>query len=137
MNTTLPNIPTWTLVASYPFRQPERVFFNPYNQNEMWVTSFGNGMKVGLMNATGVNEVKFEKSAISVYPNPFAEKIHFTNSNFTNPVLRVNVYDTGGRLLISAANKDNTIQTTSLTSGVYVLEFIFSDQSREYKKAIK
>ena len=40
-------IPTWSLVQSYPFRQPERVFFSPYNQTEIWVTSFGNGMKYG------------------------------------------------------------------------------------------
>ena len=43
--------PTFTQVLSYPFRQPERVFFNPYNTNEMWVSSFGNGMKMGLMTA--------------------------------------------------------------------------------------
>ncbi|MEP7164647.1 MAG: T9SS type A sorting domain-containing protein [Ferruginibacter sp.] len=40
--------PTWTLVNNYPFRQPERVFFNPYNSNEIWISSFGNGMKLGL-----------------------------------------------------------------------------------------
>lgn len=40
--------PTWSLVDNYPFRQPERVFFNPYNSNEIWVSSFGNGMKMGL-----------------------------------------------------------------------------------------
>ncbi len=39
--------PTFTQVASYPFRQPERVFYNPYDSNELWVSSFGNGMKVG------------------------------------------------------------------------------------------
>ena len=39
--------PTFTAVTSYPFRQPERVFFNPYNPNEIWVTSFGNGLRVG------------------------------------------------------------------------------------------
>lgn len=39
-------IPSWALVPGYPFRQPERVFFNPYNQTEMWVTSFGNGMRI-------------------------------------------------------------------------------------------
>jgi hypothetical protein len=39
--------PTFTAVASYPFRQPERVFFNPYNVGEIWVTSFGNGLRVG------------------------------------------------------------------------------------------
>jgi photosystem II stability/assembly factor-like uncharacterized protein len=39
--------PVFTQVASYPFRQPERVFFNPYNPSEIWVTSFGNGLRVG------------------------------------------------------------------------------------------
>jgi hypothetical protein len=39
--------PDFTNVASYTFRQPERVFFNPYKPGEVWVSSFGNGMKVG------------------------------------------------------------------------------------------
>ncbi|MDB6018855.1 MAG: BNR/Asp-box repeat protein [Pedosphaera sp.] len=38
--------PAFSQVASYPFRQPERIFFNPYKPSEMWVTSFGNGMEV-------------------------------------------------------------------------------------------
>lgn len=40
--------PTWSLVNNYPFRQPERVFFNPFNQAEIWVSSFGNGMRLGV-----------------------------------------------------------------------------------------
>jgi photosystem II stability/assembly factor-like uncharacterized protein len=40
--------PVWSLVDSYPFKQPERVFFNPYNPAEIWVSSFGNGLKMGL-----------------------------------------------------------------------------------------
>jgi hypothetical protein len=43
--------PTWSLVANYPFRQPERVFFNPFNTNEIWISSFGNGLKMGLLTA--------------------------------------------------------------------------------------
>jgi hypothetical protein len=39
--------PTYTQVSNYKFRQPERVFFNPYKQGEIWVSSFGNGMKMG------------------------------------------------------------------------------------------
>ena len=39
--------PNFTVVSSYPFRQPERVFFNPYNASEIWITSFGNGLRVG------------------------------------------------------------------------------------------
>jgi len=44
--------PVFTRVASYPFRQPERVFFNPYNTSEVWVTSFGNGLMVGNLGGT-------------------------------------------------------------------------------------
>ena len=39
--------PTLAPVTTYPFGQPERVFFNPYNPLEIWVTSFGNGIRVG------------------------------------------------------------------------------------------
>ena len=39
--------PAFTQVPGYPFRQPERVFFNPYKPSEMWVTSFGNGLRMG------------------------------------------------------------------------------------------
>jgi len=38
--------PTFTQL-NYPFRFPSRVFFNPYNANEVWVTSFGNGLRLG------------------------------------------------------------------------------------------
>ncbi len=39
--------PDFELVDSYNFMHPLRVFFNPFNQNEVWVASFGNGLKVG------------------------------------------------------------------------------------------
>ncbi len=46
--------PVFSFVTNYPFRQPERVFFNPYNSNEIWVTSFGNGLMVGTLGGSGV-----------------------------------------------------------------------------------
>jgi len=39
--------PTFTAVTNYPFFQPTRVFTNPYDTNEIWTTSFGNGLRVG------------------------------------------------------------------------------------------
>jgi photosystem II stability/assembly factor-like uncharacterized protein len=39
--------PVLSAVTTYPFGQPERVFFNPYDAAEIWVTSFGNGIRVG------------------------------------------------------------------------------------------
>jgi photosystem II stability/assembly factor-like uncharacterized protein len=42
--------PVFTQLGGYPFRFPTRVFFNPYDANEVWVTSFGNGMRLGRVN---------------------------------------------------------------------------------------
>lgn len=39
--------PALSLVTNYPFGQPERVFFNPYDASQVWVTSFGNGIRMG------------------------------------------------------------------------------------------
>ncbi|MFZ1528358.1 MAG: hypothetical protein WAT19_06395 [Ferruginibacter sp.] len=56
MNTA---VPSWSLVNNYPFRQPERVFFNPFNNNEIWVTSFGNGLKMGTSVVLPVKLISF------------------------------------------------------------------------------
>jgi photosystem II stability/assembly factor-like uncharacterized protein len=129
--------PTWSLVNSYPFRQPERVFFNPFNQNEMWVTSFGNGMKVGNLLTVGLNEFSQTKSDLTVYPNPIGETTYFSNYDPINPVIQANVYDLEGRLLISVLIETNSINTVSLSSGIYLMEFILKDQSRVYRKVVK
>jgi|GEM_PF-572163 len=39
--------PTFTQDANYPFREPKRVYYNPFNNSEIWVLSHGNGMRVG------------------------------------------------------------------------------------------
>lgn len=46
--------PAFTQVASYPFRQPERVRWNPHVLGEIWVTSFGNGLRVGQDGSTPI-----------------------------------------------------------------------------------
>jgi photosystem II stability/assembly factor-like uncharacterized protein len=38
--------PTFTQVPDFPFRHPTRVLFNPYNLSEIWVASFGGGLRV-------------------------------------------------------------------------------------------
>lgn len=39
--------PTFTQDPAYPFKHPQRVVFNPFNSDEVWVTSFGSGFQVG------------------------------------------------------------------------------------------
>ena len=38
--------PTFVADPDYPFAHPMRVFFNPYKAGEVWVASFGGGLRV-------------------------------------------------------------------------------------------
>jgi photosystem II stability/assembly factor-like uncharacterized protein len=69
--------PAWSLVTAYPFRQPERVFFNPFNNNEIWVSSFGNGLKMGLLSGVlPINLISFSGNR-----NDNASQLHWITAN--------------------------------------------------------
>jgi photosystem II stability/assembly factor-like uncharacterized protein len=80
--------PTFTQVKSYPFRQPERVFFNPSNSSEIWVTSFGGGVFVGTaalpaassINSTSANGTYSTGQSINVTLN-FNQPVTLTGGN--------------------------------------------------------
>jgi len=61
------NAPTFTRVDGYPFAGPERVFINPYDQNEVWVTSFGNGMYVGRLDQASANHIASKLSPLQIH----------------------------------------------------------------------
>jgi photosystem II stability/assembly factor-like uncharacterized protein len=62
--------PSFTQVAGYPFRQPERVFFNPYKPSEIWVTSFGHGlMTASTVSASGSLLGTLQLDATALGPN--------------------------------------------------------------------
>jgi hypothetical protein len=72
--------PNFELVESYNFMHPLRVFFNPYDQNEIWIASFGNGLKVGNTDATPYQHtlnIKHGWSGISSFVNP--ENLYLTD----------------------------------------------------------
>ena len=129
-------VPAWELVSSYPFRQPERVFFNPYNQNEVWITSFGNGMKRGLLVPSETVEKPEKSDLIRVFPNPSDEIVFFSNLS-ENPISTINIYNEQGQLIISKKNQGDFLDTAGLPPGVYLLEFVFSNNSSATKKLVK
>jgi photosystem II stability/assembly factor-like uncharacterized protein len=134
MNAATPN---WELVNSYPFRQPERVFFNPFNQNEMWITSFGNGMKTGFLYPSGVDEISKENRLIRVYPNPANKKIVIeTNDISDQGTLSVtNIH--GQEILTQKIEGFKTeVQISNLPSGVYFVK-LYSDKGISTGKFVK
>jgi hypothetical protein len=119
MNTVTP---AWELVNSYPFRQPERVFFNPFNQNEMWVTSFGNGMKAGLNYPSGESTFSKENRLIKVYPNPAENKIIIETIHATDQGTLSLTNTRGEEILTQKIDGSRTeLQTGKLPGGVYFI----------------
>lgn len=61
-------------------------------------------------------------SKIRVYPNPTSGKLFFTTNDLT--VLNVNIYDQFGRLVFSENKPEKTLDTSFLSPGFYVIEFV-------------
>ena len=116
---------TITPVTSYPFRNPQKVFFNPYNINEVWVTSFGNGIKMGTTNIpTAISENNFNNNEFTIYPNPTNNILNIVLSENID-VNKIIIYDVTGKEIKSVSIKINSkdIQTdvSSLPKGIYLL----------------
>ena len=109
--------PTISLVNSYPFRQPERVFFNPYDNTRIWVTSFGNGMKEGDL-SLGVAD--FSEREFNLYPNPASES--FTVNGKNGDVIQI--VSLNGEIVRTQTLHEgfNVISVSDLSSGVYVVK---------------
>lgn len=113
-------LPTFQLVQAYPFRQPERICFNPNNQAEMWITSFGNGMKYTNYMGVGIDEhVEVEK--LKLYPNPANSQL--TVEVHTKGAARLEIRTILGETLMNATAFDgkNTIDISSLPAGIYLV----------------
>lgn len=52
--------PDFTYVSEYGFQHPTRVFFNPYNADEVWITSFGNSLSSNQSSVLPVELVTWE-----------------------------------------------------------------------------
>ena len=105
--------PTFTQFAGYPFAFPTRVFFNPYDTNEVWVTSYGNGMRLGRVNeprpvlravqrtnATSlvtIDAALGQRVVLSASPDLYTWTPLATNLVFMNPVTAVEATAAPGR----------------------------------------
>lgn len=109
--------PSPIFVNSYPFKKPQQVFFNPYNTNEVWVTSFGNGLKVGYTNNTAINhnQTQIDNNTFMLFPNPSKDVVNIILNN--QKIKNVKVYDTSGKLLLE--HTDSKFSITNLPFGIY------------------
>jgi hypothetical protein len=131
------SIPSWQVVNSYPFQQPERVFFNPYNQNEMWVSSFGNGMKKGFLYPSGINELKTQDTHLIVYPDPATENVVIKVDGSFNQG-KISIVDEHGKEIITRKMEatETLVPVFYLSPGIYFVKMT-SDKGTFVTKFVK
>lgn len=76
---------------------------------------------------------EFENFAVEVYPNPVSDRILIKSKT---PVKSVRMYSVLGKEIASTLSNDNTIDVSTLNSGLYFLK-LFSETSEQTFKILK
>ena len=96
-------VPSFFAVTNYPYQHPTRLFVNPFNSNEVWATSFGNGLRVASF-ATGLSPLETWRAA------------HF-GADTNNPAISGDLADPDGdglqNLLEYALDADPLVASTT------------------------
>jgi len=142
------SMPEFSLIDSYPFKHPMRVFFNPYDSGEVWVTSFGNGLRVGKEKPVSVHgdspEISKAFRLYQNYPNPFNPttviKYAIPFVKKTNQQVQLKVFDVLGREVATLVNKlqpagiyQVTFNGDNLPGGVYLYKLKMNDKFQTKK----
>jgi len=87
-------------------------------------------------NTTSTVMPEEEKPEISIYPNPHHENFTITS---TEKIVNINIYNIQGRLInnIQPNTKEYRLNTSSYTSGVYVLESTDANGNISISKVMK
>ena len=129
-NFTDPN-PTFTLLEQYYFLKPTRVFFNPYN-NEIWVTSFGNGLKKAIIDINSLKNIN--ELNVKVSPNPANDYFIVSDESFSSETSTITIHDMFGKQVYSDSFVQRTkVITKDIKSGFYIVVI----QQRENKLVYK
>ena len=117
--------PVFTRIGNYDFSAPERVFFNPYDQTKIWVSSFGHGLQWGDMNPLEIDESYLKEKVINIYPNPFTDKTTVEILNNGNKNITIELYNSFGQLIRVIGNIKNNkfiFDRKNLPNGLYLLK---------------
>ena len=104
---------------------------------ELYVAGISNGVIYKIIDSSLSNS-EFEKNGFSLYPNP--AKDSFTIKNISSEFLKsISLYDFSGKLLLSKSlenNQENTIYTSTLSSGMYVVSIETTNGNKYNSKLV-
>lgn len=99
--------PIFVAATNYPFKHPTRVFFNPYDHNEVWVASYGAGVMVG--------RITEPKPWIETIPDPIGVQTQIV------------VYAEAGQRVVVMASSDMKTWASLATNTVLDYSVSFTD----------
>jgi hypothetical protein len=121
------NQPTFTRVDTYPFGHPSRVFFNPYSPSEIWITSFGNGMRKSSMNAATTMKIPSYKTRSCFTTRYFGGILTVETNDKLQDNTDLSILSIDGKIrfkqTICHAKNSTAIQANigSLSPGIYIV----------------
>jgi len=130
--------PVFNQLQQYPFEQPNRIYFNPYDPSQVWVNSFGNGMEMGSLNSiAGIEQMSVPlntEELLRVYPNPARGSVNLLlNLSGFNQHLLISITNAIGQVVMEQ-QADNAsgiwsrqIDMTGFGKGIYFIRM--SDES--------
>ena len=110
-----------------------RVFFHPQNADEVWVTSFGNGMKVGNAEVSGLFTLENQPELI-IFPNPASNSFSLKTSGNAQSF---QVFDQQGNTVLKGKiNQQTMIDSHSLVPGMYFISVDYDNGITATEKII-
>jgi len=123
--------PTFTRVDSYPFAHPMRIFYNPYNANNIWVLSVGYAMAEGNSTIVPIKEKQvenFKNENIRIITNYLNNNIIIINRlhNYSDEGV-LSIYGINGKELVRRKIQGSRVQVDirDLSNGVYFVKLLF------------
>lgn len=85
---------------------------------------------------TTLSNAEFEQNTLVIFPNPVENMLQIGNTN-TVQIIKIQVYDSLGRNITSLNSNFENIDTSNLSSGSYLLEITFINNTKKTLKFIK
>lgn len=111
--------PSFLQVSSYPFKQPERVFVNPFKAGEIWVSSTGCGIMIGTSGTSGSENTGKISPDVILYPNPNHGCFYIDPGSMEGKEYEIMIFDQSGKMVIHKINFGEKINIVNLCNGIY------------------
>lgn len=83
-----------------------------------------------VQNVLGISEISNDKIELSIYPNPVKDVLNIQSKN---QIVKAEIYDVNGRILVSTSLKGNFINVSELSKGNYIIKLFSKDKTTVHK----